>query len=55
MAKHSSLMRQLFRPGTTAKHKLKCAKEDNCPKTTSLMLILLLGVLAIVFLVKALG
>lgn len=54
MAKNSFLMKQLFRSNSTQKQNLRDVKKEDCPKLTSIMLILVLAMLAGVFLVKAL-
>ncbi|MDR0252143.1 MAG: hypothetical protein LBI75_03060 [Brucellaceae bacterium] len=54
MAKNSFLMKQLFRSNSASKQTPRGVKKDDCPKLTSIMLILVLAVLAGVFLVKAL-
>lgn len=54
MAKSSFLMKQLFRSNSASKQNLRGVKKDDCPKLTSIMLILVLAMLAGVFLVKAL-
>lgn len=54
MAKNSFLMKQLFGSKTAQKKNLRGTDKDDCPKLTSIMLILVLAMLAGVFLVKAL-
>ncbi|QVQ38233.1 hypothetical protein KHQ08_09750 [Pseudochrobactrum algeriensis] len=54
MAKNSFLMKQLFCSKTAQKQNLRGTDKDDCPKLTSIMLILVLAMLAGVFLVKAL-
>lgn len=54
MAKSSFLMKQLFRPHPAQKQNQRSVKKEDCPKLTSIMLILMLAMLAGVFLVKAL-
>lgn len=47
-------MKQLFRSNAAQKQNLRGVKKEDCPKLTSIMLILVLAMLAGVFLVKAL-
>ena len=65
MAKNSFLMKQLFGSktaqkknlcgsNTAQKQNLRGTDKDDCPKLTSIMLILVLAMLAGVFLVKVL-
>ncbi len=54
MAKNSFLMKQLFRSNAAQKQNPRGVKKEDCPKLTSIMLILVLAMLAGVFLVKAL-
>ena len=65
MAKNSFLMKQLFcsktaqkqnlcGSNTAQKQNLRGVKKEDCPKLTSIMLILVLAMLAGVFLVRAL-
>lgn len=54
MAKNSFLMKQLFRSNAAQKHNPRGVKKEDCPKLTSIMLILVLAMLAGVLLVKAL-
>lgn len=54
MAKSSFLMKQLFRSNPAQKKNLREGKKEDCPKLTSIMLILVLAMLAGVFLVKTL-
>lgn len=54
MAKNSFLMKQLFGSKTAQKQNLRGTDKDDCPKLTSIMLILVLAMLAGVFFVKAL-
>ncbi|MBX8826513.1 hypothetical protein [Ochrobactrum sp. SFR4] len=54
MAKNSFLMKQLFRSNAAQKQNPRGMKKEDCPKLTSIMLILVLAMLAGVFLVQAL-
>ncbi|MDP8249741.1 hypothetical protein [Pseudochrobactrum saccharolyticum] len=47
-------MKQLFRSNAAQKQNPRGVKKEDCPKLTSIMLILVLAMLAGVFLVKAL-
>lgn len=55
MAKSSFLIRQLFqnRAAKAARGRLGNTKKEDCPRLTTLVLILMLAVLAGVFLVQA--
>ncbi len=54
MAKNNFLMKQLFRSGTSHKRNAEPMKQQDCPKLTSIMLILVLAMLAGIFVVKML-